>query len=237
MIKDFGGAGTPVVLLHGLGGSSADWTAFAGELTSYHHVIGLDLPTEGQWSWDKPLDDIEALGLDNPAVVGMSLGGMLAARWGLRHPECPGVVSFDGHRPPLTALENYEGMPRTEVESAITRLKAVFDEQAKAATHLSPELLDSVSDAMRRDDTVAVFGEVRCPTLLVLATKTLPRAMEFDDLMIAYRAGLERDLAAVTAANPHFSVVRVDANHGMVFEQPVELAKMIVKRLEPSSGG
>ena len=40
MTKDFGGDGTPVVLLHGLGGSSADWTDFAAELTSHHHVIG-----------------------------------------------------------------------------------------------------------------------------------------------------------------------------------------------------
>ena len=82
-------------------------TTLARALRPRHRVITMDLrghgrSGDGPWSWDAALGDIAAvtvqLELDRPAVVGHSLGGMLAALWGQRHPESPGVVSLDGNR-------------------------------------------------------------------------------------------------------------------------------------------
>lgn len=94
---DFGGSGPHLLLLHGLGGSAQDWREFAGHLTDTHHVLAIDL-RELPWSWDIALADIAALDLDNPAVVGMSFGGMIAGRWAARHPQCPAAISI-GLRP------------------------------------------------------------------------------------------------------------------------------------------
>jgi pimeloyl-ACP methyl ester carboxylesterase len=66
------------------------------------------------------------LELDRPAIVGHSLGGMLAALWGQRHPESPGVVSLDGNPPP-TRAEQLPGFDLGRADEALTRLASVFD--------------------------------------------------------------------------------------------------------------
>ena len=43
-----GGAGRPVVLLHGLGGSAANWVDVAPLLVSQHRVVAFDLPGHGR---------------------------------------------------------------------------------------------------------------------------------------------------------------------------------------------
>jgi len=45
---DFGGEGPPMVLVHGLGGSSVNWMAVGHELSRDHHVYALDLPGFGR---------------------------------------------------------------------------------------------------------------------------------------------------------------------------------------------
>jgi pimeloyl-ACP methyl ester carboxylesterase len=45
---DFGGSGRPIVLVHGLGGSHANWLAVAPRLTAYGRVVALDLAGHGR---------------------------------------------------------------------------------------------------------------------------------------------------------------------------------------------
>ncbi|MDA3645147.1 alpha/beta hydrolase [Saccharopolyspora indica] len=140
--RDHGGNGPAVVLLHGAGGNLLAWHNFAPLLTAEHRVISVDLrghghSGDGPWTWDDVLDDLEALaghfGLSRPAVVGHSLGGMIAALWALRHPDCPAAISLDGHRAALTHPENYAGLPDEQLHAQLERLRAVFDAQASAA--------------------------------------------------------------------------------------------------------
>ncbi len=104
-VRDFGGSGLPIVLIHGLGRSLADWIRFAPLLTARHRVAAMDVrghgaSGNGPWSWEAATDDVAAvvkhLGLGAPAVAGHSLGGLIAAVWAERHPECPGAIGLDG---------------------------------------------------------------------------------------------------------------------------------------------
>jgi len=105
--RDWGGSGPPVILLPGGGRNLTDWELVVPQLVGRHRVVGVDLPGHGassepdRWSWDDAVGFVEsaadALHLDNPFVIGHSLGGMVAARYGARHPESPGVVNVDGH--------------------------------------------------------------------------------------------------------------------------------------------
>lgn len=84
------GAGSPIVLLHGMGSSSTTWTACRRLLDAHHTVVTVDLLGHGrspvpddpaEYTRDAALVDIDEVldGLDGPAVlVGHSLGGYLA---------------------------------------------------------------------------------------------------------------------------------------------------------------
>ncbi len=99
-----GGAGAPVVLVHGLGGAAANWAPMAQLLVARHRVLALDLPGHGGSAplaaapTLNPFADCVRLvahveGLLPAFVVGHSLGAVIALRTALRHPsEIRGVV-------------------------------------------------------------------------------------------------------------------------------------------------
>ena len=92
-----GGAGSPLVLVHGLGGAAVNWTLVAPPLAETRRVLVPDLPGHGGSSplpaapTLSPLaDSVAALAeLENlvPApVVGHSMGGVVALRLAIRRP-------------------------------------------------------------------------------------------------------------------------------------------------------
>lgn len=157
-VRDFGGEQPPLLLLHGLGGNLATLTTLARALRPRHRVITLDLrghgrSGDGTWTWDAGLGDIAAvtvqLELNRPAVVGHSLGGMLAALWGQRHPETPGVVSLDGNPPP-TRVEELPGLDPDKAAAELARLTAAFDQMHAALGRPIPaETLPGLIDKQR----------------------------------------------------------------------------------------
>ena len=94
------GDGPPVVMIHGLMGSSRNLTyALSGQLREHFRVITLDRPGSGYstrhkgTAADLPAQArqiaalISTLGLDKPLVLGHSLGGAIALALALDHPE------------------------------------------------------------------------------------------------------------------------------------------------------
>ena len=87
------GSGPPLVLVPSLPGFKESWLGCAAKLARTHRVVTFDLRDRfpGPPSWDTLLADLERV-LDafvpGPAVVlGHSMGGALAQRWALAHPE------------------------------------------------------------------------------------------------------------------------------------------------------
>ncbi|MCO5066974.1 MAG: alpha/beta hydrolase [Rhizobiaceae bacterium] len=81
------GAGKPLVLLHGFGGSAQNWHAFIAELSGRHRLIVVDLRghghstnPEGKFTHRGAASDVflllEKLGVDRFSAMGMSSGGM-----------------------------------------------------------------------------------------------------------------------------------------------------------------
>ncbi|MFF2012951.1 alpha/beta fold hydrolase [Streptomyces sp. NPDC058195] len=96
--RDHGGAGTPVVLLHGLAGHAGEWDAVARWLSPAYRVVAVD--QRGHGASERRPDDvsraayvadavavIDQLGLERPVLVGQSLGGHTALLTAAAHPE------------------------------------------------------------------------------------------------------------------------------------------------------
>ncbi|EIV96175.1 putative hydrolase or acyltransferase of alpha/beta superfamily [Frankia sp. QA3] len=95
-----GADGSPVVLVHGIAGSTADWAAVAADLATSRRVIAYDHRGHGAsgrapggragYSFGLLLADLTALiatlGPAGVHLVGHSLGGVIALRYALDHP-------------------------------------------------------------------------------------------------------------------------------------------------------
>src|SRR5437867_4978370 len=92
------GEGEPLVLLHGGFGSVEMFGSNVDLLAAKRQVIGVDLQSHGRSpAADRPMrfetmaDDIAALirslGLERAAIMGFSLGGAVALRTAIQHPE------------------------------------------------------------------------------------------------------------------------------------------------------
>lgn len=94
--KDYGGTGHPVLLVHGLGGSIANWDIIGPRLASRGHVVAIDLPGFGlsppgpDWSLETHtkaiVDTMEHLG-GGATLVGNSLGALLCEMAAATRPE------------------------------------------------------------------------------------------------------------------------------------------------------
>ena len=93
-----GGLGPPLVLLHGAGEFAANWMRVIPELVRTHRVIAPDLPGHGASQLgSEPLDArtvtawlgqlIEHTCQSPPALVGHLLGGAIASRFAIEHPD------------------------------------------------------------------------------------------------------------------------------------------------------
>jgi pimeloyl-ACP methyl ester carboxylesterase len=94
------GAGPPLVLIHGFGGSTYDFEESVVEpLSRRHRVIAIDLygfgwsERSGDFAYGWPLwsdqvaGTLDALGIERAAVLGHSMGGAVAAVFAARHPD------------------------------------------------------------------------------------------------------------------------------------------------------
>jgi pimeloyl-ACP methyl ester carboxylesterase len=92
------GSGEPLVLLHGGLGAAELWAPVLPALAAGRRVIAVDLPSHGHTAdVDRPFraetmaDDVSALvehlGLERADVMGYSLGGQVALRTAIQHPQ------------------------------------------------------------------------------------------------------------------------------------------------------
>jgi pimeloyl-ACP methyl ester carboxylesterase len=92
------GRGEPLVLVHGLGDDHRAWRRTLPDLMLRHRVLLYDLRGHGQTTLGKPDGTLrqlgsdlaallDALGLERARIAGFSLGGTIAMRLAIDHPE------------------------------------------------------------------------------------------------------------------------------------------------------
>jgi esterase len=94
---DWGGDGPPLVMLHGLTGHAHTWDHTAAALSGKYRVLALDQRGHGDSEWVAPygggrmaedlLAFLDALGLGEVTLMGLSMGGLVAFIFAASHPE------------------------------------------------------------------------------------------------------------------------------------------------------
>lgn len=196
------GTGSPILLIMGLGGSMDDWEpAFVASLASDHKVVLFDNAGVGETAMTSPLNVTEmanqtsalisTLGLGRVAVLGWSMGGMIAQALAVLYPAQVSKLVLSatqpgtGHALPIP--------PRAAAEAASSNpgeiLSVLFpsDDSAAAQTYVAGILrypnfyqasrttIAAQEQAIQqwmagRDQAGLLFGQVRLPLLVADGT-------------------------------------------------------------------
>lgn len=148
-VRDYGGDGPDVLLLPGAGRTLVDWGPVAARLDGYR-LVAMDLRNhglsgDGEWTMANTLVDvqtvIDGLALNRPALVGHSLGGMIAGLWGDAHAECPAAINLDGHG--QGSPEHYDGLDPDLVRQRMAEMRELST-QAAAVPALPAEQAEAL---------------------------------------------------------------------------------------------
>lgn len=171
------GSGPPLVLLHGIGDSSATWLPVLSALADSHTVIAPDLLGHGASA--KPRADysvaayangvrdlLGVLGIDRATLVGHSLGGGVAMQFAYQFPERTerlALVGSGGAGPEVTTLLRLATLPgaasllrllelptsRWQVGAVVGLLRALETDIGQDAPDLL-RMIDALPDATAR---------------------------------------------------------------------------------------
>lgn len=179
------GKGKPLVILHGGFGSVEMFGPNVELLAAERQVIGVDLQSHGRSpAADRPMrfeamaDDIAALirslGLERSAIMGFSLGGAVALRMAVQHPEMverlvlvSTVFKREGWHPEMTA-----GMDAMGPETAGPLMQSpMYQAYQQIAPRVEdwPVLVRQLTEALKIDyDWSAAIPGLRMPVMLVV---------------------------------------------------------------------
>ena len=251
------GAGPDVVRIPGLASAREVWRPLANRLSATHRVHLVQLAGFAGEPWihgDGPFVDpavaelaryIEVAGLERPAVIGHSMGGLSGLLLAQRHPDRVGRVMIVDALPFFSALYG----PQVTVESV-----RPMAEQARAAM-----IANTDPDTRRRQGEATAIGMARDPAIReamvewTLASDVRAVAAAFHDVMTTdARPGLAAMTTPVTAVYatdadggpppamaealwtreystlPGVTVVRVDGSrHFIMADQPERLDDLV----------
>jgi pimeloyl-ACP methyl ester carboxylesterase len=258
-----GGEGPPLVLLHGLAGAAANWLELTGTLGLHHRLLVPELPGHGGSaplpaapSLDAYADRVRLVAAHEDALpasfVGHSLGGLVALRLALRHPEdvralvlaaAAGISSTTRRAEFWVAVFGLTRpaklvAPLRRVLARRPRLRpAVFSRiEVADAQSLSPRMVEgflaaarlhsdvvSAGRALVRDDPRRDLAGVRCPCLVLWGARDLQVPIG-DAFEYARRLGAECRTIA-------------DCGHLLIGERPQAVVDAIESFLATTSAG
>ncbi len=131
------GEGKPLIILHGLFGTSDNWQTHAKKLSEYYRVIIVDQRNHGHSPWSEDFtyehlaDDLEELiihlGIDKFTLIGHSMGGKTAMYYAQKYPsrlEKMVVVDIGIKKYPMHHNEIIKGIKSLDLTTLTSRSEA-----------------------------------------------------------------------------------------------------------------
>ena len=238
---DEAGNGPVVLLLHGGLGDSGLWEPVVPFLAERFRTIRTDLRFYGRstgpnapWSWqDDAVGVLDALGIDQAAIVGLSMGGKLALDIALAHPDrlwavagvAPGLGGHDGG----AYTEEHEA----RFEAAADKTEAMMEIDLEVWAPLGADdrirqLWRATPDANPLPDGVEPLEPAGAPAkerLDELAVPTLIVTASHDP------AGMREIGPLVKREAPTARHLELDSDHYLTLREPELLSSMLLEFL------
>lgn len=180
--RDLGGVGNPpLILLHGMLGSSRNWQTAGRDLATLYHVLALDLrnhgssPHDDDASYEAMMRDVlawlDAQGIARARFVGHSMGGKVAMLLACREPQrvaqltvvdiAPKDYYWPGHR------QSFAAMNELDLADLRSRTEAELRFEARVPNWALRKFLTT---NLERSDDGRWFWQINLPVL----TRALP---------------------------------------------------------------
>ena len=253
-------SGPPLVLLHGSNSSLHTWEPWVAQIGDAFHLISVDLPGHGltgpvpgddysQEAMAKFVDDFTtAIGVQRFALAGNSMGGGVAARYALRHPErLTHLILVDASGMP-TRMPRDPGLGLTLARTPVIQYlvlyvtpRNLFEDGLMAAFYndalVTPEMIDRLWKLNRREGNRAAAlkryqtpddgyiqdnaSQIKTPTLILWGAEDTFTPRDIGD---AYSA-------AITGSK---MIVYNKAGHVPMEEIPEQTARAVRDFLTPA---
>lgn len=192
LFRDDYGAGPPLIILHGLFGSSVNWRGIGRFLSHHHRVLALDLRNHGRsphaktMHYEEMVDDLLAL-LDREellktTLLGHSMGGKVAMLAALQQPK---------RIAQLIVVDIAPVQYRNDYGQIITALQDVdlthVSRRADADVQLQPWIADMRLRSFLLQNLVSEAGRFRWRISLTAIARALPDLLRFPELSPNYR--------------------------------------------------
>jgi pimeloyl-ACP methyl ester carboxylesterase len=243
------GQGQPIVILHGIFGSSDNWLTQAKILSSHYHVYSLDQRNHGQsphddrFDYKVMVDDLEKFIADHklkdPIIIGHSMGGKVAMNFAVAHPEKLSKLIVVDISPRPYNLEHYviiEGLKAIPIQSITSRNEAdaVLAEYVPEA-----DVRQFLLKNLQRKPEGGFSWKINLPAIdRQLSNIGLDLQFDgtFDKPTLFVRGGKSRyvadeDMKRIKEIFPQAELKTLDTGHWVQAEKPQEFVEMVTEWL------
>jgi|SRR5690606_27195100 len=243
------GQGRPMIILHGLMGSSDNWLPQARMLGEHYHVWVVDQRNHGQSPHSTTfdyhvlsndiLDFIQGHGIEKPTIIGHSMGGKTAMNFALAHPEKLDKLIVVDIAPRAYDVRHdhiVEGLKAVPIDTIQSRQEA----NEALAQHISSEGVRQflLKNLMRKPE--GGFGwRINLPVIdqsLEMISGGLVNEGVFDKKTLFIRGSksdyiLDSDREMIKKFFPNSTLVTMDTGHWVQAEKPEEFVQVVLSFL------
>ncbi|HEY0652312.1 MAG TPA: alpha/beta fold hydrolase [Chryseosolibacter sp.] len=245
------GQGQPIIIMHGIFGSSDNWLTQSKILAEKYRVLSLDLRNHGQSPHDDTFDYpamandlklfIEEHDLKNPIVIGHSMGGKVAMNFAVAHPDMLSRLIVVDISPRPYNLEHYviiDGLKAVPLKTISSRNEA---DAALVPFVPEPDVRQFLLKNLQRKAEGGFSWKINLPVIDKNLSKIgldLQFEGTFDKPTLFIRGARSKyvrdeDMARIRQIFPQATLETLDTGHWVQAEKPKEFVDVVLKWLTP----
>lgn len=248
------GQGQPILMLHGIFGSSDNWLTQSRMLSERFHTYALDLRNHGASPHDEVFDYpsmvedvlkfLKENNIEDPILMGHSMGGKVAMNFALAYPDNIGKLIVVDIAPKSYDMQNYvvlNGLLSIPIEEVTSRQQA----DDMLAKHVDePDVRQFLLKNLQRKSEGGFKWKLNLPAISENITKIgLPLhykgTFEKPSLFIrGARSNYVRDsdFGVIKEIFPAASFETLETGHWVPAEKPKEFVEVVLRWLGQATG-